>query len=406
MKIVEAFLTKSPYYAANQNPTDYRYANYQKNGPKGAMLHSVGCPQPKAMVFVNAWNKSTYTAASVHGFIDANDGVIYQTLPWGYRAPHAGGNANNTHIGIEMCEPDCIKYTGGSSFTWSDKTRAIEMTKRTYEAAVELFAMLCKKYGWDPLEDGVIISHKEGNARGIASAHGDPEHLWRGLGLSYTMNTFRKDVKAKMNGSVAIETPEQPKQEQQKPAASGATIYRVQSGAFSSKEKATEQLKKVITAGFDAIIVLVDGLYKVQIGAFGEKKNAENMLVKVKAAGFEAFITAKNGQVVSSGASGYTLEQFIRDVQKVTGATVDGEAGKETLSKTVTLSINQNQTHTLVKLVQKRLEELDYDCGVIDGIFGAQTRAAVIQFQRNNKCTADGEITRGQLTWKKLLGMA
>ena len=104
------------------------------------------------------------------------------------------------------------------------------------------------------------------------------------------------------------------------------------------------------------------------------------MLVKVKAAGFEAFITAKNGQVVSSGTSGYTLEQFIRDVQKVTGAIVDGEAGKETLSKTVTLSINQNQTHALVKLVQKRLEELDYDCGVIDGIFGAQTRAAVIQF--------------------------
>ena len=30
----------------------------------------------------------------------------------------------------------------------------------------------------DPLADGVVISHKEGHDRGIASNHGDPEHLW------------------------------------------------------------------------------------------------------------------------------------------------------------------------------------------------------------------------------------
>lgn len=35
--------------------------------------------------------------------------------------------------------------------------KAVE--KRTYEAAVELFAMLCKKYSLDPLADGAIISH-------------------------------------------------------------------------------------------------------------------------------------------------------------------------------------------------------------------------------------------------------
>ena len=65
-------------------------------------------------------------------------------------------------------------------------------------AAVELFAMLCKEYGLDPLADGVVISHKEGHARGIASNHGDPEHLWSQLGMGYTMDTFRKAVKAEM----------------------------------------------------------------------------------------------------------------------------------------------------------------------------------------------------------------
>ena len=70
------------------------------------------------------------------------------------------------------------------------------VAKRTYETAVELFAMLCKKYSLDPLADGVIISHKEGCARGIASNHGDPEHLWAQLGTGYTMDGFRRAVKA------------------------------------------------------------------------------------------------------------------------------------------------------------------------------------------------------------------
>ena len=75
------------------------------------------------------------------------------------------------------------------------------MAKRTYEAAVELFAMLCKKYSLDPLADGVVISHREGHSRGIASNHGDPEHLWAQLGMGYTMDGFRKAVKAAMGGA-------------------------------------------------------------------------------------------------------------------------------------------------------------------------------------------------------------
>ena len=61
--------------------------------------------------------------------------------------------------------------------------------------------MLCKKYGLNPLEDGVIISHREGHSRGIASNHGDPEHLWTQLGMGYTMDGFRKAVKAAMGGA-------------------------------------------------------------------------------------------------------------------------------------------------------------------------------------------------------------
>ena len=63
------------------------------------------------------------------------------------------------------------------------------------EPAVELFAILCRMYELDPMGDGVVLSHKEGHARGIATNHGDPEHRWNGLHMGYTMDGFRKAVK-------------------------------------------------------------------------------------------------------------------------------------------------------------------------------------------------------------------
>lgn len=196
MKLVEAFLTRNPCYRTGR-----------KIKVKGIMLHSVGCPQSRASVFIGNWNRESFDDACVHAFIDGTDGTVYQTLPWDHRGWHCAsgkkGSGNNTHIGVEMCEPDCIKYVGGATFVCSDVEAARAVVKRTYEAAVELFAYLCGKYGLDPLEDGVVISHKEGYARGIASNHGDPEHLWKQLGLEYTMDGFRRDVKAMMGAGVA-----------------------------------------------------------------------------------------------------------------------------------------------------------------------------------------------------------
>lgn len=104
---------------------------------------------------------------------------------------------------------------------------------------------------------------------------------------------------------------------------------------------------------------------------------------------------------------GYTLEQFVKDVQKACGAAVDGIAGKETLSKTVTLSATKNRSHAAVKCVQKYLATLGYtQVGEADGIAGAKFTAAVKAFQKDNGCWADGEITAQKQTWKKLLGVS
>lgn len=194
MKIIESILTKNPCYTAGRKIT-----------VKGLMLHSIGCAQPKASVFVEGWNKTTYTRACVHAFIDGNTGEVYQTLPWDHRGAHAGGTANNTHIGVEMCEPSYIKYNAnGTSFTAIDLAKARASAALTYKSAVELFAFLCEQYNLDPLADGVIISHKEGRARGLASNHADPDHLWKGLGLPYTMDTFRSDVNAYLEYNLSL----------------------------------------------------------------------------------------------------------------------------------------------------------------------------------------------------------
>ncbi len=184
MQIIPAFVTQNKCYQAGAPLT-----------PRGIMLHSVGTPQPSAAVFARGYNQYQPGGRSVcvHGFIQ-RDGTYYQTLPYTMRAWHCGGSANGTHIGIEMTEPASIVYTGGASWRDLDPAATEAHVRGTYAAAVELFAQLCEQYALDPLEDGVIISHAEGAARGIASAHADPTHLWRAFGM--TMDGFRADVAA------------------------------------------------------------------------------------------------------------------------------------------------------------------------------------------------------------------
>ncbi len=203
MNLVQNFLTQNPCYVANVNNADSRYVTFHQRGPLGGMLHSVGCAQPNASVFLNAWNKSSYEYSCVHGIIDANTGTAYQCLPWNYRGWHGGGSSNNTHIGVEMCESSAIRYLqegesgyAPGKFVIKDRIKAQADCTRAYNTAVELFATLALLWHWDV--DTAILSHYEGGKKGIASGHGDPEHYWSGLGMNYTMNGFRADVKIAM----------------------------------------------------------------------------------------------------------------------------------------------------------------------------------------------------------------
>lgn len=199
IEIKENLLTNSPCYRDGRRIT-----------PAGGMLHSIGCPQPDPKVIAN--NFSVSTGACVHAVV-GKAAVVLQLLPWNFRAWHCGsgskGSGNNSLISIEMTEPATIKYTGGSSWIETgDGSNTKAHVLATYANAVQFFAYICKKYGFNPENSNVLMSHREGHAKGIASNHGDPEHIWNKYGL--TMDQFRKDVKKAMSGQTVTTVPSAP----------------------------------------------------------------------------------------------------------------------------------------------------------------------------------------------------
>lgn len=84
------------------------YKAGRKITPKGIMVHSTATPGAMANQLRASWDSAQATAA-VHAIID--DGNTLMTLPWSARGWHAGTGtsgktANDTHIAIEVCEPE------------------------------------------------------------------------------------------------------------------------------------------------------------------------------------------------------------------------------------------------------------------------------------------------------------
>lgn len=168
----------------------------KKMKPKGIMIHSTGCNNPNLRRYVgpddgilgkniynNHWNNAYPGGKAIccHAFIgkDKNGEIrTYKILPWNMVAWHCGGKANQTHIGIEICE----------------NTTDTEHYRETFREAVEVAAYLCKIWEIEPKN---IISHKEGHAKGLASNHGDPEHWWAKYYM--TMEGFRSEVTRELN---------------------------------------------------------------------------------------------------------------------------------------------------------------------------------------------------------------
>lgn len=316
------FMTRNDCYTANRKIT-----------PKGIMVHSTATPGVMAGAWFSRWNKS-YRAGEinrqvcVHAFLD--DKEIWQYLPWNHRGWHAGGAANNSHIGFEICEPAGHSFQG-SRMVGYDVKKNEAYFRAAWKNAVALCVFLCNEYG---LTEKDIIGHAEGHRQGIASNHADPDHWFPQHGES--MDSFRAAVKTVLNQTAPRDDEEDMEAGDIVEINSSASRYYPGGPSIPSWVKDTYHLitqtqsigkpvmkggkacvllgKKISKSSWDespGIMTWVDkGLldlvskgvevepepttgekfYRVQVGAFRKKENAEALLDRIKKAGFDAYM--------------------------------------------------------------------------------------------------------------------
>ncbi len=164
------YMTKNRCYKANR-----------RRRPTGVQVHSVGCKGTTRDRW-RKWNNATISKCA-SAIIDTRG--IMQCLDWDVRPWLSGsgknGNANDTHVGFEMCEPKTSEDTP-------------EAAAYLYGCALYLCTELCRDYGIHPAN---IQTHCELHRLGLASNHADVNHWWGKSGTSwqyYTMDRLRREA--------------------------------------------------------------------------------------------------------------------------------------------------------------------------------------------------------------------
>ena len=113
----------------------------------------------------------------------------------------------------------------------------------------------------------------------------------------------------------------------------------------------------------------------------------------------------KQSGIVKTGD--YRHEDFVREVQMCLRAGIDGKAGRQTLSKTITVSRSKNSKHNVVLPIQKLLKQCGYYTGELDKSAGPRFDTAVRTYQARivELNRPDGEITAKGRTWREMLKM-
>lgn len=211
---------------------------------------------------------------------------------------------------------------------------------QVYDLAAGLCAYLCKAYG---IPASAVVSHKEAHDAGYASNHGDP-HAWF-TRQGKTMDDFRAAVAQKLEGAQAAEP-----------------LYT----------------RQVNTPG-DTLNVR--DAANVNGAKLGELK--DRSLVEVYGLAGNGWALIQQG-----GLRGWVNGKYLADY-----------SAKPDLTRILKLK-SPNMRGEDVRWAQARLNELGYNSGKADGIFGPNTDKAVKAFQKAHGLSQDGDI--GPLTWARL----
>ncbi len=190
--------------------------------PRYAVAQDTGNPNSTAQQNYEYFN-SRQLEASAHVFID--DKQILMIIPLLEKAYHVRSNvsdANEWAIGVELCFGPSIDFN------------------KAYSRYVWFFAYLCEMYQWDPARD--IKGHFQLDPK----RRTDPLNCFHQYDKTFPF--FIEDVKYELKKFVVNQN----------------------------------EFKELLTAE--------EKLYKVQIGAFTSRENAENLSRKAKSAGFAVHI--------------------------------------------------------------------------------------------------------------------
>lgn len=348
-----------------------KYINYnysrRSSKPKYIVIHDTGNPGAGAnnhYIYFNGGNRG----ASADFFVDSNN--IIQTVNTDVNYSWAVGDGkgvygitNANSCSIEMC----LEKDGTPS-------------EATIQNTIELTKYLMSYYG-------ISIEY--------VKRHYDASH--KSCPNSFMANNWAKwhEFKSKVSG-----TQTETKVENVVVATSPAT--ETKSNVEKAKEYVGDRCKelqeKLIKCGYNCGGYGADS--KFGKGTYDSliQFQKDNGLVVDGLAGVKTF--AKLDELIAKKSSN-SGDDWVRRLQQecnnqgFSNQKVDGIAGVNTLNGCPTL--RQGASGNITKLLQEKL-------GVsADGVFGGNTKAAVIGFQNTHGLSADGIC--GRATWSKLLGL-
>lgn len=393
LEINQSYPCKVGYYGSKRDTSKIKYI----------VMHYTGNAKDTALANAKYFHTSINRSASAHYFVDETS--IYQSVKDNYVAWSVGdkgtgklkGIATNSNtLNIEMCT------SGGS-----------EVSEATENNAVELVKYLMNKYGIDANH---VARHYDITKKSCPSASFRTGDRW-------------SKFIAKLGGSVQDAT-------MVSPAPSAKVKSYLSQG---DKGNAVRTMQTMLIAcgyscgkyGADGSFgtgsknalksfqkdhgLTVDGLYgnssKAKLEAVYNTRNTANKpsgndLVR---SGQQHTINYTGHQISVDGYYGNeTKKNIVRCFQVAMNhdyrrsLAVDGIAGSGTLSALGKHYVKQGESQELVRAVQVALYCHGYNPQGTDAVFGANTKAAVVAFQKAHGLSADG--VAGRNTILKLMG--
>lgn len=393
LEINQGYPCKVGYYGAKRDTSKIKYI----------VMHYTGNTKDTALANAKYFHTSINRSASAHYFVDETS--IYQSVKDNYIAWSVGdkgigklkGIATNSNtLNIEMC-------TSGNS----------EVSETTENNAVELVKYLMNKYGIDANH---VTMHYLITKKSCPSASFRSGDRW-------------SRFIAKLGGSVqdatvVAPTPSAKAKSYLSQGDKGEAVRTMQimliacgysCGKYGADGDFGTGSKNALKAFQKDYGLTADGLYgnnsKAKLEEVYNTRNTANKpsgndLIR---AGQQHTINYTGHQISVDGYYGNeTQKNIVRCFQVAMNhdyhksLSVDGIAGSGTLSALGKHYVKQGESQELVRAVQVALYCHGYNPQGTDAVFGANTKAAVIAFQKAHGLSADG--VAGRNTILKLMG--